>query len=83
MSRVVASLVDPILATIWRDLLVSAGIPAEITGRAMNSVYAYIPSMGAITIVVRDEDYDEARRLLADLQTDAVVDDPDSPLPGS
>ena len=83
MSRVVASLVDPILATIWRDLLVSAGIPAEITGRAMNSVYAYIPSMGAITIVVRDEDYDEARRLLADLQAEAVVDDPDSPLPGS
>ena len=83
MSKVVANLVDPILATIWRDLLVSAGIPAELTGLAMHSVYAYIPSMGAITIVVRDEDYDEARRLLADLQADAAVNDPDSPLPGS
>jgi hypothetical protein len=39
--------------------------------------------MGAITIIVRDEDYDEARRLLADLQADAAGDDPESPLPGS
>jgi hypothetical protein len=77
VSKVVASLVDPVLATIWRDLLMSAGIPAELTGRAMSAVYAYIPSMGAITIIVRDEDYDEARRLLADLQADAAVDDPD------
>ena len=83
MSRAVANLVDPVLATIWRDLLVSAGIPAELTGGAMNSVYAHIPTMGAITIVVRDEDYDEARRLLAALQADDAVDDPDSPLPGS
>ncbi len=79
MTRVVATLTDPILATVWRDLLVSAGIPAEVMGRAMNAVYAYIPSMGAVTIIVRDEDYDEARLLLADVQAGAAIDDPDAP----
>jgi hypothetical protein len=81
VTRVLARLTDPILATVWRDLLVSAGIPAEVTGRAMNAVYAYIPSMGDVELIVRDEDYDEARRLLADVQAGAAVDDPDSPDP--
>jgi hypothetical protein len=32
VSKVLARLTGPILATVWRDLLVSADIPAEVTG---------------------------------------------------
>ena len=81
MTRVLATLTDPILATVWRDLLVSAGIPAEVTGQAMSGVYAHIPVLGSVEIIVRDEDYDEARRLLADVQAGAAIDDPDAPGP--
>jgi hypothetical protein len=81
VTRVLATLPDPILATVWRDLLVSAGIPAEVTGRAMNAVYAHIPAISAVQIIVRDEDYDEARRLLAEMQADAAIDEPDEPVP--
>jgi hypothetical protein len=79
VTKVLARTTDPILATVWRDLLVSAGVPAEVTGRAMNAVYADIPSLGTVEVIVRDEDYDEARLLLADVQAGAAIDDPESP----
>jgi len=77
MTRVLARLHDPVLATVWRDLLVSAGIPAEVTGRNMNAVYGGLP---AVTLIVRDEDYDEARRLIADVEAGEAIDDPESPI---
>ena len=79
MTRVLARLNDPILATVWRDLLVSAGIRAEVTGQAMNNIYGYVPTLGDVELIVADDDYDEARRLLADIQAGRAVDDPDEP----
>jgi len=79
MSRVLARMNDPILATVWRDLLVSAGIRAEVTGRAMNSIYGFVPTLGDVELIVADEDYDEAGRLLADIRAGRAVDDPEGP----
>jgi hypothetical protein len=79
MTKVLARVNDPILATVWRDLLVSAGIRAEVTGRAMNSIYGFVPTLGDVELLVADDDYDEARRLLADIQAGRVVDDPEEP----
>jgi hypothetical protein len=75
MTRVLARVRDPILATVWRDLLVSAGVRAEVTGRAMNDLYG----IGAVELIVADEDYDEAERLLADIRAGRSVDDPETP----
>ncbi len=79
MTKVLARVSDPILATVWRDLLVSAGIRTELTGRAMNSVYGFVPVIGDVELIVADEDYEEAGRLLADIQAGRVVDDPETP----
>jgi len=78
MTRVLARVNDPILATVWRDLLVSAGIRAEVTGRAMNSIYGFVPVIADVELIVADEDYDEAARLLADIKAGRVVDDPET-----
>jgi len=75
MTRVLARVGDPILATVWRDLLVSAGLRAEVTGRALNDLYG----IGGVELIVADEDYDEAERLLADIRAGRDVDDPEQP----
>lgn len=79
MTRVLARLNDPILATVWRDLLVSGGIRAEVTGRAVNNLYGFVPVIGDVELIVADEDYDEAARLLADIKAGRVIDDPETP----
>lgn len=71
MTQVVATTTDPMLVTMWRDLLVSAGIPAEVTGRDMGGVYGGLPNLGSMSVIVRDEDRDEARRLLDEAGRDA------------
>jgi hypothetical protein len=75
MTRVLARVGDPILAAVWRDLLVSAGLRAEVTGRALNDLYG----VGGVELIVADEDYDEAERLLADIRAGRAVDDPEQP----
>jgi Putative prokaryotic signal transducing protein len=78
MTRLVASTTDRLLAMMWRDLLESAGIDAQVTGAA-SSVYPGLPQLGEIGVIVRDEDYDEARRLLEEAQTEPDQPGPDVP----
>jgi hypothetical protein len=77
MTRIVASTTEPLLAMMWRDLLESAGIPAQVAGAA-SSVYPGLPQLGAAEVIVRDEDYDEARRLLDEAQA-GTSDTPHEP----
>ena len=79
MTRIVAATRNPVLAALWRGVLERAGIPAYLADEQMNTVYGGVLS---IKVVVRDEDYDEARRLLEEAQQEAAAGG-DEDLPGS
>jgi len=68
MSRTVAATRDPVLAALWRGLLERAGIPAFLADQQVNALYGGVLN---IEVVVRDEDYDEARRLLDEARREA------------
>ena len=70
----VASTTDIALATMWRELLVAEGIPAELGGTNMaTSVYAMMPQLGAIDLFVTGADAARARELI----DEAESEDPD------
>jgi hypothetical protein len=72
----VASPVDIVVATMWRELLAAEGIHAELGGTNMaTSVYAMMPQLGAIDLFVREADAVRARELI----DDAEDEDPDAP----
>jgi len=79
VTRIVAATRNPVLAALWRGVLERAGIPAYLADEQMNTVYGGVLS---IKVVVRDEDYDEARRLLEEAQQEAAAGG-DEDLPGS
>jgi len=72
----VASTVDIVVATMWRELLAAEGIHAELGGTNMaTSVYAMMPQLGAIDLFVREADAVRARELI----DEAEREDPDAP----
>ena len=81
MTRIIAQTPDPVLAALWLGVLQRAGIPAYLADQHMNAVY---PGgvLGGISLVVKDEDYDEARRLLDEARGAAERGD-DEGIPGS
>jgi len=73
----VASTVDIVVATMWRELLAAEGIHAELGGTNMaTSVYAMMPQLGAIDLFVREADAVRARDLIDE------AEDGDSSSPG-
>ncbi len=71
----VASTVNIIVATMWRELLAAEGIHAELGGTNMaTSIYAMTPQLGAIDLFVREGDAARARELI----DEAESGDPDS-----
>jgi hypothetical protein len=76
VTRIVAQAPNAVLAALWLGVLERAGIPAYLADQQMAAVYPGI--LGGIKVVVRDEDYDEARRLLDEAQAGAA-DEPDPP----
>jgi len=72
----VASTVNIIVATMWRELLAAEGIRAELGGTNMaTSIYAMTPQLGTIDLFVREADAARARELI----DEAEGEDPDSP----
>lgn len=68
----VARTSDQFRAAMWQSVLESAGIDAELHGTAMGGVYAGIGQVAAVSVVVREEDLDDARALLAAAETAAA-----------
>ena len=77
-----------VVASMWREILVANGIRAELGGTALTtSVYAMMPMLSQIDVLVFEEDLDRARELIdeaeseagsvAALQDDAKPDGPD------
>jgi len=72
----VASTVNILVATMWRELLAAEGIRAELGGTNMaTSIYAMTPQLGTIDLFVREADAARARELI----DEAEGEDPDSP----
>jgi tartrate dehydratase beta subunit/fumarate hydratase class I family protein len=71
----VASTTDIVLATMWRELLATEGIHAELGGTNMaTSVYAMMPQLGTIDLFVTAGDATRARELI----DEAESEDPDA-----
>jgi hypothetical protein len=66
-TKVVADELDLVTAASLKDLLESSGISAEVIG-ARASAFPGMPQMGGYGILVPAESYDEARRLVDELE---------------
>ena len=62
-------------ALVVQGLLQSAGIESEVT--AIDAAQDVFPGVGGTVILVREEDADEARRVIAESQALSEVDDTD------
>jgi hypothetical protein len=62
----VASTVDVVVATMWREILAAEGIHAELGGN--NSAYAMMPQLGGIDLFVRESDAARARGLIEEAE---------------
>jgi len=62
-------------ALVVQGLLESAGIEAEVT--AIDATQDVFPGVGGTIVLVREEDADEARRVIAESQELSEVDDTD------
>src|SRR5215475_11075502 len=60
-------------ALVVQGLLQSAGIEAEVT--AIDAAQDIFPGVGGTVVLVREEDADEARRVIAESQELSEVDD--------
>ena len=67
-TKVVATTSDYLVAHVWRDLLESAGIPADVSGEGAGSLYPKMSPLASLSIVVRKEDALRAHTLLAEMQ---------------
>ena len=77
----VASTVNIVVATMWRELLAAEGIHAELGGTNMaTSLYAMTPQLGAIDLFVREADAARARELI-DAAESEDQDEPGGPDP--
>jgi hypothetical protein len=62
-------------ALVVQGLLQSAGIESEVT--AIDAAQDVFPGVGGTIVLVREEDADEARRVIAESQALSEVDDTD------
>ena len=69
-TRVVAAELDLTTATSLKELLESAGIAAEVTGEH-DTAFPGTPQFGAYGIMVAAADFEEARRLVDELEREA------------
>ena len=69
-TRVLAEELDLLTATSLKELLTSGGIPAEIVG-GNDTTFPGTPEMGGYCIMVESSNYDEARRLVDELEREA------------
>lgn len=74
-TRVLAEELDLMTATSLRELLESGGIAAEIVG-GHDTTFPGTPQMGGYGILVEAAHYDEARRLVDQLERDAGREPP-------
>ena len=75
----VATAVDVVVATPWRDLLRSEGIEAELLGPSLQSVYPRMLPFSSIDVLVRRHDAERARRLIEEAEDGAFALDEDAP----
>ena len=69
---VVASTAEIVIATMWREILRGEGIEAELGGTTMaTSVYAMVPQIAGIDVMVREEDAVRARALIDEAECSA------------
>jgi len=62
---VVATAPNIMVATIWKDLLAAEGIEAQVVGANVGtSVYAGIPGVATVDILVWEEDCVRARQII-------------------
>lgn len=74
-SVVVATATNILVATAWRDLLRSAGIPAELTGTNFESLYPMQAGLARIDVLVNERDAAEARRLIDEMERAVPAED--------
>lgn len=74
-TRVLAEELDLTTATSLRELLESGGIAAELVG-GHETTFPGTPQMGGYGIMVAATDYDEARRLVDQLEHEAGREPP-------
>jgi len=61
-----------VVASMWREILVANGIRAEVGGTAVTtSVYAMVPMLAQIDVLVFEEDVDKARELIDAAESEA------------
>jgi hypothetical protein len=62
---VVATAPNIMVATIWKDLLAAEGIEAQVVGANVGtSIYAGVPGLATISILVWEKDCARAREIL-------------------
>jgi len=74
----VATAVDVVVASAWRDLLRSEGIEAELLGPSLQSVYPRMLPFSSIDVLVRRHDAERARRLIEVAEGGAFALDEDA-----
>jgi len=68
----VARTTNVVVASMWREFLVANGIRAEVGGTAVTtSVYAMVPMLAQIDVLVFEEDADRARELIDQAESGA------------
>jgi hypothetical protein len=68
---VVASTTNIVVATMWREILKAEGVDAELGGTNMStSVYAMMPQLAGIDVLVREDDAVRARELIDQAERD-------------
>jgi len=68
----VARTTNVVVASMWREILVANGIRAEVGGTAVTtSVYAMVPMLAQIDVLVFEEDADRARELIDQAESGA------------
>ena len=68
----IARTTNVVVASIWREILVANGIRAEVGGTAVTtSVYAMVPMLAQIDVLVFEEDADRARGLIDQAESEA------------
>lgn len=78
--KIIFSANDILEAHIVAGMLQSYGIEAHVGGHYLQGAVGDVAPLGIATILVQDEDTEQAEQIIADYQAGATSSEPDDPL---